>query len=240
MRLISCVPCGPYARSEPHHHPWWEIGCYTAGRGRAWIGERLLPVATGTIVLYPPHLPHHERADPPFSGIFLLIDQLPLPPPATVVEERLEGVAFATARLLVEVARDGDDARVAVRHALLEALLADLLRPRGEQLHPAVVALARRLQEGVADPACTVASASRGLRVSRDHLRRLFQRVHGEAPHAYLARLRIERAQRLLTMGRSVTQVAAEAGFRDPYYFSRAFRATTGVSPSRWSSQRGR
>ncbi len=71
--------------------------------------------------------------------------------------------------------------------------------------------------------------------LSRDHLRRLFIQQVGATPAAYLQAARVRLAGSLLGMGRSVKQAAAEAGYDDPYYFSRVFRQATGVPPSRWS-----
>lgn len=54
-------------------------------------------------------------------------------------------------------------------------------------------------------------------------------------PHAYLIKRRIDMSCRLLLETRlRVFQVAAEAGFDDPYYFSRLFRKHTSYSPEEY------
>lgn len=69
--------------------------------------------------------------------------------------------------------------------------------------------------------------------VSRYHFLRLFARSAGTTPHRYLARLRLERAARLLDRTSTpVEVVAARCGYGGPSQFGRAFRAEHGCSPS--------
>jgi AraC family transcriptional regulator len=64
------------------------------------------------------------------------------------------------------------------------------------------------------------------------HFARLFKKVTGMSPHAYLSALRLERAQTLLaTTDLSVTEVSARVGYISPSHFAKAFRQTTGLSP---------
>jgi AraC family transcriptional regulator len=64
------------------------------------------------------------------------------------------------------------------------------------------------------------------------HFARLFKKVTGMSPHAYLSALRLERAQMLLaTTDLSVTEVSARVGYVSPSHFAKAFRQTTGLSP---------
>ena len=64
------------------------------------------------------------------------------------------------------------------------------------------------------------------------HFARLFKKLTGLPPHAYLAALRIERARLLLaTTDLTVTEVAARVGYASPSHFAKAFRQATGLSP---------
>ena len=69
--------------------------------------------------------------------------------------------------------------------------------------------------------------------LSETHFRRLWHRVFGISPTAYLRARRIARAKDLLLSGLySISEAAREVGFDDANYFSRVFRQETGVSPS--------
>lgn len=64
------------------------------------------------------------------------------------------------------------------------------------------------------------------------HFARLFKKVTGASPHAYLAALRIERAQTLLAASdAAVTEIASRVGYGSPSHFTKAFRQSTGLTP---------
>jgi AraC family transcriptional regulator len=64
------------------------------------------------------------------------------------------------------------------------------------------------------------------------HFHRRFREVTGESFAACLRRLRLERASYGLREGRSVMEVALEAGFSSPEAFSRAYSRAFQLSPS--------
>lgn len=64
------------------------------------------------------------------------------------------------------------------------------------------------------------------------HFARLFKKVTGATPHAYLGALRISRAQTLLaTTDLSVTETGARVGYSSSSHFTKAFRQATGLTP---------
>lgn len=64
------------------------------------------------------------------------------------------------------------------------------------------------------------------------HFARLFKKLTGATPHAYLASLRAARAQALLAeTDLPVTEVGARVGYMSSSHFARAFRQATGLSP---------
>lgn len=61
----------------------------------------------------------------------------------------------------------------------------------------------------------------------------LFRSVTGVAPHAYMCRLRMERAKDLLeNTDLSVLEIGLSVGCEDQNYFSRLFKEQTGVAPT--------
>ncbi|HEX5706912.1 MAG TPA: AraC family transcriptional regulator [Pyrinomonadaceae bacterium] len=64
------------------------------------------------------------------------------------------------------------------------------------------------------------------------HFARLFKKLTGATPHAYLAQLRAERARALLAeTDLSITEVASRVGYMSPSHFAKAFRQASGLSP---------
>ena len=63
----------------------------------------------------------------------------------------------------------------------------------------------------------------------------LFKRTTGLSPHDYLARYRLQHVRELLlSTDRSLSEIAAATGYRDPFYLSRVFRRVQGISPSEY------
>lgn len=74
--------------------------------------------------------------------------------------------------------------------------------------------------------------------MSRSNLMRVFRNATGQAPIAYLMRLRIQKAMELLrNTDMSITEIALQTGFNDSNYFSRQFNKLIGDSPSAYRKQ---
>ncbi|MCU0535849.1 MAG: AraC family transcriptional regulator [Hydrococcus sp. Prado102] len=73
--------------------------------------------------------------------------------------------------------------------------------------------------------------------LSRFHLCRMFRHEIGIPPHTYQMQIRVDYAKRLINQGKSLTQIAAIAGFYDQSHFGRHFKRITGVSPNHYRRQ---
>lgn len=73
--------------------------------------------------------------------------------------------------------------------------------------------------------------------VSRTHFFRLFKEETGQTPYKYHLELKIRRAGEMLRDSNlTVKQISIALGFRNPYHFSRLFRAKTGAAPRTYRS----
>ena len=64
------------------------------------------------------------------------------------------------------------------------------------------------------------------------HFARVFKKLTGATPHAYLAAIRTARAQLLLANPElSVREIGALVGYASPSHFTKAFRQATGLNP---------
>ncbi len=71
--------------------------------------------------------------------------------------------------------------------------------------------------------------------ISKTSLYRKMKAVTGLSATEFIGNVRIENAARMLAESdRTISEVAYEAGFTDPYYFSRAFKKVHGCSPKTW------
>lgn len=62
----------------------------------------------------------------------------------------------------------------------------------------------------------------------------VFRQQVGVAPHRYICRLRVERAQALMREGISAAAAASEAGFYDQSHLSRHFKSICGMTPGQY------
>jgi len=126
--------------------------------------------------------------------------------------------------------------------ALMLQLLALLLRaqavpsasPAVSQHARAILSLMQRIETDPGDD-WTNARLAGELNVSPDHMIKLFRKVAGQPPGAFLQAVRHREARRLLreTNG-SIEQVGRAVGYDDIHYFSRVFRLSEGISPKQY------
>jgi AraC-like DNA-binding protein len=131
-------------------------------------------------------------------------------------------IAALIEQLVIELLRHHSNLR---RSPELELSRAGLIDRR---IRLAVELMHARLAENL--PLEEIASAAH---LSPFHFARLFKKLTGATPHAYLAALRSARAQTLLAdTDFSITEVGARVGYDSPSHFAKAFRQATGLSPS--------
>ncbi len=91
-----------------------------------------------------------------------------------------------------------------------------------------------------AGDALSSADLARRARMSPSAYSRLFHRIIGVTPIDYLARLRIQRARRLLSGGNMpLTAIAIETGFYDAAHFTRTFRRLVQCTPGQYRKRLG-
>ena len=85
----------------------------------------------------------------------------------------------------------------------------------------------------------TVEDIAAHVGLSRSRLYRVFRQELQLSPTEYLTRCRVRQACALLERGDlSVKAVALSVGYEDQLYFSRRFRALTGMPPTEWARAR--
>jgi len=96
----------------------------------------------------------------------------------------------------------------------------------------------RIVGESYADPNLDLRRVADNLPMSPAQLSRLLNQQVGVSFRQLLRRTRIEEAKRMLSSRRfSVKEVAARVGFTDSHYFSRSFKAHTGLSATEYQQQ---
>lgn len=219
----------------------------TAGGGEFHLSEGPpVTVGPGEIFSYPPRVPHDFHAggkgceyrfwtlDGPLAVPTVAAFGLTPPWPRYAGPAPLE-LFDRLYELLIDMRLEAERQASAVAYQLLVAASGS---PRGESeadavSDPLVKWCVRQMLSDFSDPALGIAAIAQRRRVDRSVLSRRFHRAMGVSPKRYLARLRMQNALGLLKeTNRPVGEIARLTGFSNPYYFSRAVRQATGLSPT--------
>ena len=117
-----------------------------------------------------------------------------------------------------------------------EPPLPESLTPADRQFVERVNALVcQQIEEGRID----VAAIATEMAMSMTAFRRRFTALLGDRPQAYIGRLRMERARRLIDEHPelNISEVALKCGFDDKSNFTRAFKHVHGITPSEYLHQ---
>ncbi len=247
------VVCGGLEHATPDYairretFPFYSIEYVARGRGTVKLKGKNYPLQPGCLFTYGPGVPHHISGEPdaPLVKYFVdfagtrakaLLRTCDLPPgsasevfPANVLQP-----------LFDEIIQTGLLARR--EHAglctkLLECLALRIAGARApltgaETLAFATYQQCRRHIEQHHLRLRTLAQIATECHASGAYLCRLFRRYDNQSPYQYLLRLKMNHAaERLQQSGTLVKQVAEEAGFGDPFHFSRVFTSVFGISP---------
>jgi transcriptional regulator GlxA family with amidase domain len=114
-----------------------------------------------------------------------------------------------------------------------------LLHPMKQHGDPDILALQEWIEAHYRDEVTTSALADQG-GMSERSLSRRFRSATGESPRAYIRRVRIEVAKRLLeSESLTIDQITDRVGYVDQRSFARLFKQTTGVSPGEYRRRFG-
>jgi AraC-like DNA-binding protein/ligand-binding sensor protein len=115
------------------------------------------------------------------------------------------------------------------------SILSNQIAIESSATEPAAVARAKHFIAQNQDSAICLASVAKAVNTSTFYFCKLFKRTTGLTFTDYLARVRIERAKKLLLdPNRRVSEVAYDVGFQSLPHFNRVFRRVAGESPTNY------
>ncbi|MGQ4432382.1 MULTISPECIES: AraC family transcriptional regulator [unclassified Streptomyces] len=232
-----------------HVHDAWTLLIVDDGAVRYDLDRHEHGTPHDTVSLLPPHVPHNGSPATPhgFRKRVLYLDGTHLPDDliGSAVDSpdlRDPELRLRVGQLHTALNHPGDELEAESRLSLIAERLHAHLRPSTAPT-PFASTLARdlrelldeRVTEGIA-----LDEAARLVHAHPAHLVRAFSGAYGIAPHQYLMSRRVDHARRLLLEGRPPGEVATVTGFYDQSHLTRHFRKLVGVTPGRYSRDRGR
>jgi AraC family transcriptional regulator len=143
------------------------------------------------------------------------------------------GAETSSGRLLVESLGRSLSAYLVHRYSELPVRPAHL--PSARRIDDRRMSRVLEFMDARLDQSFTVAELASVACMSHAHFARAFKATTGQAPHAFVSKMRLELAKRMLADGRRpMADIAFAAGFSSHANFSRAFRNATGISPGEY------
>jgi len=131
---------------------------------------------------------------------------------------------------ILEQAQENELPKLLIR---MQSIVFDLHRlHHGRQMHPLVEEMQNRLGSRLAERS-DIRALLAGMPVGYERLRKLFSEATGLSPRQYRIHRRLELAMQLLgEKDLTITKVADQLGYPDPFAFSAQFKKETGTPPS--------
>ena len=230
-----------------------DLDLWYVAAGAGWIddGERRMPIGAGDCLILRPGGSYASGHDPalPLSLVCIHFDLVGS-------DGRVLGAADIGARAFVRRMSVGAFFRELVMRAIhahhdgsreraaawLQATLLEVAREDAGRFPPGqagrqargIQIICERIRRQPGRPV-RIDQLAAELSVSPEHFCRVFRRLHGMSPRAFVTRARLEGAQALLlTSSYSVARIAELNGYQSPSHFTRHFKAVVGCSPKQF------
>ena len=239
----------------PHtHESEFELIHVLSGKGKVFVGERVLPFSGEAVFLLDAAVLHYVSpdADVPYVRTKLLIDKTltvgqvaPLLTggylyhvPSPALSSKADRALAALDGLLAQKAPSLDVlSRVFELLHLCTAQMQGAREEAGGTVADAVGYIHEQLEAGV-----SLSDVADALHVNKHYLCRLFKAEMGMTVGAYINSARVARAKQLLRdTDEAISFVASGCGYNEPCVFAKSFKKETGLTPSAYRNMtRGR
>lgn len=221
-----------------HSHDCWEIVVVTGGCCRVKAENRVFELRRGAAYVIPPGIKHTTYSDTPFTDAYIHIDKLGFNTDGIADFPEIQDLPelFQIIHRLYLKRNGGYSLSL---ENMLQAVVGLLYDSVGElKLSALSVAVRNRLIEELENSKTCMKTISNEFGYNIDYISRCFKEDFGTTPMKYLNELRMDRARKLLTEMPfySVEEIARLCGYRDPFYFSRAFKNATSLSPQKYKN----
>ncbi len=257
------LPCGHFdalhathfkRRFRPHFHETFAIGVIEAGCARLETARGVWQGGPGTILCFSPGEVH--SADPiddegfsyrmyyPSSEMMrelgIRVESDDAAPPLferPVIDDPALAERLSETHVLLLEGRQSPSAEARVVNSMRALVQRHRAAADARSHSPrdlAAVLQARDYLRRHFTQQVSIVALAQSAGLSPFHFIRLFHRVLGMPPYAYLVQLRVNRARIMLCRGWSVAQVSYACGFSDQSHLTRLFHSSVGVPPGQY------
>ncbi len=233
-----------------HSHQVWEFSINTLGSGTAWIEEQAYPFSEGTILCIPPKTFHRKQAEKGFKDLYFHTDvfpsfdnrEMPTDKPIVMQDDSEKCFEMLVRLILSLYYQKKPEERGVVLSLFRVAMQLLSVRSSSKKGSPLVEQVKNKIIADFSNPELDLVQLLGAGHYSENYMRKKFKEQVGMTPTEYLTHLRIDYAKQLLSQKKllnvSIATIAEMCGYYDEHYFSRVFRAKTGMSPREYLLQR--
>ncbi len=228
---------GPRTSPAMLSHDFWEFSCLLNGRMTLQHPKGNHALREGSVCLIPPKTSHREESTENPESIWIgftgnALDKAPFKEITFTHSETL----VEEARKLWLMAQKGHSRMGIELDGMLLSFIGRYIRCKNDQedkgeldiIGKAILIINDRFGEEI-----SMSDIARELKISLGYFHRSFMKRTGQTPHGYMHQMRIGRASNLLLQcNLPLSRISEICGYRDPLYFSRAFKKAKGISPS--------
>lgn len=236
MNTKYCNQSKEYRAFSSHTHAdSWEISLQTQGKMEVTIGNKQYHIEENDIRVVPPGLPHGGRSEEPCTDIYLVAKSLDFPD--VVITHDYDGNIRKLLEIQNKVTTERGKNHEVIADTLTEAICEYIKSYQGTGYKYAfTVNFKNLIYENIANADFNIAEEIGKIGFNADYFRKCFREDFQKSPLEYLISLRMHLAKKLLRQipFQGVESIARQCGFKDIYYFSKAFKKYVGVSPSEY------
>ncbi len=236
MNTRYCNQSKTYRSFDAHHHPdSWEISLQIQGKMVVTIGENQYHIGENDIRVVPPGLSHSGCSEEDCADIFLVVKNLDFSD--VIITHDYDGNIRKLMEILNKVTTEREKNYELIADTLTDAISEYIKRYQGGGYkYEFTVDFKNRLFENIGNPDFEIAKEIKKIGFNADYFRKCFRTDFKKSPLEYLMSLRMNLAKKLLRQipFQGIESIANQCGFRDIYYFSKAFKKQIGCSPSHY------
>lgn len=236
MNTLYCSNPKKYLSFPSHKHVGtWEISLQTKGNIDVTIGNNIYHTIKNDIRVIPPGISHSGYSSEPCADIFLEANSLDFSD--IIITHDYDGNILKLFEILNKVMAEKEKNYEAIADTITNAICEYIKKYQDTRFNYSfTVNFKNTLYDNISNLDFNISREIRKIGFNIDYFRRCFKEDFDKTPLEYLTDLRIDHAKKLLKQMsfQGIENVALQCGFKDIYYFSKAFKKHTGVSPSEY------
>lgn len=236
MNTIMCNKSNEYLAFSSHKHPdMWEISLQIKGNIEITIDEKQYHFKENDIRILPPGVCHSGCSSEYCTDIFLQATHLDFSD--IVITHDYDGNILKLFEIQSRILAEKENNYKKIADCITEAICEYIKKYTNTSFkYPFTFDFKNILYDNVSNPDFNIADEIQKIGFNVDYFRRCFKEDFHKTPLEHLTQLRIELAKKMLMQNpiHSIEKIALQCGYKDIYYFSKAFKKHTNLSPDKY------